>query len=72
MTFVNDLRNGLWFSMPKTKDVMEYDTKLLEADDRKQGVVYDVQQRITGGNDIGFWLRETETHVYMAKHREEE
>ena len=54
-SFYNDIRNGIEFFMPKTKEVMEFDVSRLEGDDRTDGVEYTITSSINDANQQGFF-----------------
>lgn len=69
-SFYNDIRNGIKFSMPKTKEVMEFDVSRLDGDDRADGVEYTIMISIIDANhQQGFYCKELEKHVYTGRYR---
>lgn len=68
-SFYNDIRNGIEFSMPKTKKVMEFDVSRLDGDDRADGVEYTITTSILDANQQGFYCEESEKHVYTGRYR---
>lgn len=68
-SFHNDIRNGIEFFMPKTKEVMEFDASRLDGDDRTDGVEYRITSSINDANQQGFYCEESEKHVYTCRYR---
>lgn len=68
-SFYNDIRNGIEFSMPKTKEVMEFDASRLDGDDRTDGVEYTITTSTINATNQGFYSEESEKHVYTCRYK---